>query len=274
MSTPMVSVQLPASLYSRLQSRAAREHTDPVEMISRLIAAESLPSAGDIVAEAGLRGGRPVIAGTGITVRTVLINDEIASAPRGQEAQRRGTTADHIVVKIAGAAAENMLPLHDVIRITEKAIAGARSLGVALSSCTLPATGKEIFDLPDDMMEVGMGLHGEPGMERMKLLPADEVTGRIVPRIVQDLPYRRDDEIVLILNGYGATTRMELFIVNRKIRAMLSDLGIRVYGTEIGEFCTSQEMKGVSVTFIRLDDELKGLYDLPCDSPFYKKTGF
>ena len=95
-----------------------------------------------------------------------------------------------------------------------------------------------------------------------------------MPRIVEVLPYRRGDEIVLIINGYGATTRMELFIVNRKIRAMLSDLGIRVYGTEIGEFCTSQEMKGVSVTFIRLDDELKGLYDLPCDSPFYKKTGF
>jgi dihydroxyacetone kinase-like protein len=210
----------------------------------------------------------------GISVRTVLINDEIASASRGQEAQRRGTTADHIIIKIAGAAAEKMCPMEDVVRVTEKAIAGARTLGVALSSCTLPATGREIFDLPEDMMEVGMGLHGEPGVERTALLSADQTVEKIVPRIVEDLPYRRGDEIVLIINGYGATTRMELFIVNRKIRAMLSDLGIRVYGTEIGEFCTSQEMKGVSVTFIRLDDELKGLYDLPCDSPFYKKTGF
>jgi dihydroxyacetone kinase len=208
----------------------------------------------------------------GIDVRTVLINDEIASAPRGQEAQRRGTTADHIVIKMAGAAAESMLPLGEVVRITEKAIAGARSLGVALSSCTLPATGKEIFDLPDDMMEVGMGLHGEPGMERVALLTADQAVERIVPRIVEDLPYGRGDQVVLIVNGYGATTRMELFIVNRKIRAMLADLGIRVRGTEVGEFCTSQEMKGMSVTFIRLDEELMRLYDQPCDSPFYKKT--
>ena len=117
-----------------------------------------------------------------------------------------------------------------------------------------------------------MGLHGEPGMERMPLLSADQATEKIVPRIVEDLPYRRGDEIVLIVNGYGATTRMELFIVNRKIRRMLADLGIAVHGTEIGEFCTSQEMKGLSVTFIRLDDELARLYDMPCDSPFYKKT--
>jgi len=208
----------------------------------------------------------------GIAVRTVLVNDEIASAPRGHEAERRGTTADHIVIKIAGAAAGRMLPLDEVVRITEKAVGGSRSLGVALSSCTLPATGREIFDLPEDMMEVGMGLHGEPGVERVGLLAADRTVEKIVPRIVEDLPYRRGDEIVLIVNGYGATTRMELFIVNRGIRAMLADLGIRVHATEIGEFCTSQEMKGASITFIRLDDELKGLYDEPCDSPFYKKT--
>jgi phosphoenolpyruvate---glycerone phosphotransferase subunit DhaK len=209
----------------------------------------------------------------GITVRTVLINDEIASAPRGQEAQRRGTTADHIIIKMAGAAAEKMLPMKEVVRVAEKAIAGSRSLGVALSSCTLPATGREIFDLPDDRMEVGMGLHGEPGVERTALLTADQTVERIVPRIVEDLPYATGDEIVLIVNGYGATTRMELFIVNRRVRAMLADLGIWVHGTEIGEFCTSQEMKGVSITFVRLDEELKGLYDQPCDSPFYKKTG-
>jgi phosphoenolpyruvate---glycerone phosphotransferase subunit DhaK len=208
----------------------------------------------------------------GIDVRTILINDEIASAPRGREKERRGTTADHIVIKMAGAAAEKMLPIDEVVRITEKAIAGSRSLGVALSSCTLPATGKEIFDLPDSMMEVGMGLHGEPGVERIQLLPADQAVEKMVPRIVEDLPYGRGDTIVLVVNGYGATTRMELFIVNRKIRAMLADLGVGVHGTEVGEFCTSQEMKGVSLTFIRLDDELRSLYDAPADSPFYKKT--
>jgi dihydroxyacetone kinase-like protein len=207
----------------------------------------------------------------GIDVRTVLVNDEIASAPKGREAERRGTTCDHVVIKIAGAAAGRMLPLDEVVRITSRAIAGSRSLGVALSSCTLPATGREIFDLPEDMMEVGMGLHGEPGVERTGLLGADQTVEKIVPRIVEDLPYRRGDRIVLIVNGYGATTRMELFIVNRKVRAMLAEIGILVHGTEIGEFCTSQEMKGASITFVRLDDELTGLYDEPCDSPFYRK---
>ena len=146
----------------------------------------------------------------GIRVETVLINDEIASAPKGREAERRGTTADHIIIKFAGEAAERKLSLEEVISLTERAIAGSRSLGVALSSCTLPATGKEIFDLPEDKIEIGMGLHGEPGFERIDLLTADQTVERIVPRLVEDLPYRRGDEVVLIVNGYGATTRMEL----------------------------------------------------------------
>jgi dihydroxyacetone kinase-like protein len=207
----------------------------------------------------------------GRQVQTVLINDEIASAPKGREQDRRGTTTDHLVIKIAGAAAERRLPMEEVIRITRKAIAGARSLGVALSSCTLPATGREIFELPDDKMELGMGLHGEPGVERIGLLSADATAERIVPLIVEDLPYRKGDRILLVVNGYGATTRMELFIVNRRIRGLLAGLGIEVYATEIGEFCTSQEMKGLSVSFLRLDEELRELYDQPCDSPFYKR---
>jgi dihydroxyacetone kinase-like protein len=207
----------------------------------------------------------------GIEVETVLVND--ASAPRGREEERRGTTADHLVIKTAGAAARAGRSLTEVVRITRKAVAGARSLGVALSSCTLPATGKEIFDLPDGKMEVGMGLHGEPGVERTDLATADATVERIVPRIVEDLPYRGGDRIVLVINGYGATTRMEMFIVNRKVRAMLAELGIEVYATEVGEFCTSQEMKGVSITFFRLDEELAALYDEPCNSAFYRKPG-
>jgi dihydroxyacetone kinase-like protein len=209
----------------------------------------------------------------GIEVDTVLVNDEIASAPKGSEQERRGTTADHLVIKTAGAAARRGLPLAEVVRVARKAVAGSRSLGVALSSCTLPATGKEIFELPDGKMEIGMGLHGEPGVERTDLATADETVERIVPPLVEDLPYRRGDRIILVINGYGATTRMEMFIVNRKVRALLSELGIGVYATELGEFCTSQEMKGVSLTFFRLDEELKALYDEPCDSPFYRKPG-
>jgi len=207
----------------------------------------------------------------GIRVETVLVNDELASAPRGRESERRGTTADHVMIKTAGAAADSGLPLEEVARVTRKAVSGARSLGVALSSCSLPATGEDIFELGDDEMEIGMGLHGEPGVERTGVLPADKTAERIVSRIVEDLPYTRGDQIVLILNSYGGTTRMELFILNRRIRALLADAGISVYATEVGEFCTSLEMKGASVTFVRLDDELKGLYDAPCDSPFYRQ---
>ena len=218
----------------------------------------------DLAQETALAEGR--------RVQTVLINDEIASAPKGREQDRRGTTSDHVIIKIAGAAAERRLPMQEVIRITRKAIAGARSLGVALSSCTLPATGREIFELPDDQMELGMGLHGEPGVERIGLLSADQTAERIVPLIAADLPYRRGDRILLVVNGYGATTRMELFIMNRRVRSLLAGLGIEVYATEVGEFCTSQEMKGLSVTFLRLDEELRELYDQPCDSPFYRKV--
>ena len=205
----------------------------------------------------------------GIEVVTVLINDEIASAPKGQEQDRRGTTADHVVIKIAGAIAETGASLDEVVRVTRKAISGARSLGVGLSSCTLPATGEEIFQIGDDQMEIGMGLHGEPGVERIILLTADETMERVIPRIVEDLPYGRGDEVVLVINGYGGTTRMEMFIVNRKVRAMLADSGIDVYATEIGEFCTSQEMRGLSITLVRIDRELKPLFDNPCECSSY-----
>ncbi len=205
----------------------------------------------------------------GIEVETVRVNDEIASAPKGSEDDRRGTTADHVVIKIAGAAAESKLSLGEVVRLTRKAIAGSRSLGVGLSSCTLPATGQDIFEIGDDEMEIGMGLHGEPGVERMKLLPADATVQRMIPRIVEDLPYRSGDEVILVINGYGATTRMEMFIVNRKIRAMLAQRQIEVYATDIGEFCTSQEMKGLSITLVKVDNELKRLFDMPCKCPFY-----
>jgi dihydroxyacetone kinase-like protein len=120
-------------------------------------------------------------------------------------------------------------------------------------------------------MEIGMGLHGEPGVERVKLLTADETVERILPRILEDLPYKDGDEVILVINGYGGSTRMEMFIVNRKLRRMLSEAGIKVHATEIGEFCTSQEMKGMSVTLVKVDDELKRYFDMPCLSPFYVK---
>jgi dihydroxyacetone kinase-like protein len=205
----------------------------------------------------------------GIEVATVLINDEVASAPRGEEELRRGTTADHVVIKIAGAVAETNAPLSEVVRVTSKAVSWARSLGVGLSSCTLPATGKEIFEIADDEMEIGMGLHGEPGVERTKLMPADETMERVLPRILEDLPYGDGDEVVLVINSYGGSTRMEMFIANRRLRGMLREAGIMVHATEVGAFCTSLEMKGISVTLVKVDDELKKYFDMPCLSPSY-----
>jgi dihydroxyacetone kinase-like protein len=177
-----------------------------------------------------------------------------------------------VVIKIAGAVAEAKASLDEVVRVTRKAIPGARSLGVGLSSCTLPATGKDIFQIADDEMEIGMGLHGEPGVERMKLLTADETVERILLRILEDLPYRGGDDVILMINGYGGSTRMEMFIVNRKLRRMLSEAGIGVHATEVGEFCTSQEMKGMSVTLVKVDDELRRYFDMPCLSPSYVKA--
>lgn len=205
----------------------------------------------------------------GIEVETVLVNDDISSAPKGKEADRRGTTADHVVIKIAGAAAQPGVTLSEVMRVTRKAVANARSLGVGLSSCSLPATGKDIFSIADDEMEIGMGLHGEPGVERIKLLSADETVERMIPRLVADLPFLASDEVILVINGYGGSTHMEMFVVNRKVRQMLDDLGIAVYATDINEFCTSQEMKGISITLIKVDEELKRHFDAPCRSAFY-----
>jgi dihydroxyacetone kinase-like protein len=209
----------------------------------------------------------------GIQIDTILIYDDIASAPKGRETERRGTTADLLVIKTAGAVAETMVAFEEVKRVIKKAVDNSRSLGVALTPCTIPATGQPTFEIGDDEMEVGMGLHGEKGVQRMKLMSADETTELMINRIVEDLPFKSGDEIIFLINGYGSTTLMEMFIINRKARAMFKDMGIKVYATEIGNFCTSQEMAGCSLTLMRIDDELKRYYDAPADCPAYVKMG-
>ncbi|MCL5985588.1 MAG: dihydroxyacetone kinase subunit DhaK [Actinobacteria bacterium] len=207
----------------------------------------------------------------GIKVDTILIYDDIASGNKGREKERRGTAADLVVIKIAGAVSESMKPFEEVKRVVEKARDNSRSIGVSLSSCTLPETGKQTFDLEFDKIEFGMGLHGEAGIKRMDMQTADEIVSIMVPLLIEDLPFKKGDEIIVTINGYGATTRMELFIVYRKAHAMLMDYGITVFAAEIGEFCTTQEMAGCSITFTKIDDELKKYYQMPCISPFYKK---
>ena len=207
----------------------------------------------------------------GIAVKTVRVWDDIASAPRGREDDRRGTAADVFVIKTAGAAAERGLPLDEVYRVTAKARDNCRSLGVALSSCTLPATGTPIFSLGDDEMMIGMGLHGEPGVESSTLRTADETCAMMLDRILPDLPFAGGDQVNLLVNGYGATTVMELLIVGRAAARILGERGITIHAGLAGNFCTSQEMAGCSLTLMRLDDELRSLWDDPASSPGFSQ---
>jgi dihydroxyacetone kinase-like protein len=144
-------------------------------------------------------------------------------------------------------------------------------MGVALSAGSIPETGEPTFELPDDQIEIGMGLHGEPGVSREAILPADALVEKIMDRLIADLPFRRGDEVCLLINNLGSTTTMELLIVNRKAHQILRDAGISIYDTIVGGFCTCQEMAGFSISMMKLDDELKKFYDMPAYSLAFKK---
>ncbi len=204
----------------------------------------------------------------GTRVETVRVWDDIASAPPDHKEERRGTSADVFVIKIAGAASELGWTFDQVLQVTQKARDKCRSIGVSLSSCTLPAVGKPIFELEEGKMVLGMGVHGELGIEKMDLLSADETAEVMFGRIMaDDLSLSAGDEIALIVNGYGATTMMELYIMNRKLHQLCAERGISIHGSIVGNLCTSQEMSGCSITVMKLDEELKLLYDQPADSP-------
>jgi dihydroxyacetone kinase-like protein len=210
-------------------------------------------------------------AGEGIPVTLVRVWDDIASAPQGHEDDRRGTAADLLVIKVAGAAAQRGWPLGEVVRAATLARDNCRSLGVALSSCTLPGRPSPIFQIGDNEMMVGMGLHGEPGVESTTLKSADETCGLILDRILPDLPFRDGDEVNLLVNGYGSTTVMELLVVAQAAYRKLEQRDIRVYDGLAGSYCTSQEMAGCSITLMRLDDELRSLWDDPAWSPGFSR---
>jgi len=207
----------------------------------------------------------------GIKIETVLINDEISSAPPDRIDDRRGTTSDHLIIKIAGAASAAGLDMNSLVRLLRKAIFNSRSLGVSLSACSLPQTGLATFSLEEGKMEFGMGLHGEAGVKKVDLMNADETARTILDYLIADLPFKAGDEVIVVLNGYGSTTRMEMFIVARKIYSYLSEKKMKIYSLELGEFCTSQEMAGISITLIKIDGEIKGYYDAKAVSPYYKK---
>jgi dihydroxyacetone kinase len=204
----------------------------------------------------------------GIETATVRATDDVASAPAGSEARRRGVAGIALLYKVAGARAEEGAGLREVVSVVERAAAGLRSMGVALSPCVVPAAGAPTFDLPAGEMEIGMGIHGEPGVRRGALDPARRIAEQLVGHICGDLPYKAGDEVAVLVNGLGATPREELYVLYRSVHAALAEAGVRARRAWVGEYATSLEMAGASVSLLRLDDELLRLVDAPCESPF------
>lgn len=204
-----------------------------------------------------------------IEVRTVLVTDDVASAPKGKEDERRGIAGGFFVFKVIAARATEMASLAEVEAAARKANDRTRTMGVALAACTVPAAGHPTFSLEDDEMEIGLGIHGEPGMRRGALETADEVADQLLDTILADMPLAPGERVAVLVNGLGATPAMELYIIFRRVAARLSELAIIIHRTYVGEYVTSLEMAGASVTLIHLDDELARLIDAPARTPMF-----
>ena len=203
----------------------------------------------------------------GIQVDAVYVNDDIAVKDSLYTVGRRGVAGTIFVHKIAGAAAEQGKSLAEVKAVAEKVIANIRSFGFALTSCTVPAAGSPTFEIGEDEMEFGVGIHGEPGRKREKLISADALAARIVPDIASDLGLKAGEEIALLINGFGGSPLQELYLFNNSVTNELEKAGVKIYKTLVGNYMTSIDMAGASVTFLRLDDELKAYLDYPVATP-------
>jgi dihydroxyacetone kinase-like protein len=204
--------------------------------------------------------------GEGIEVASVVTNDDVAVQDSLYTAGRRGVGITVIAEKICGAAAQDGRPLADVAEICRRVNAQGRSMGMALTSCITPAAGQPTFELGDDEMELGIGIHGEPGRERAKIAPAAEVVNRLAGPIVEDLPFESGDRVLAFVNGMGGTPLIELYIVYRELNRFLEERGIAIARNLVGPYITSLEMAGCSITLLKLDDELTGLWDAPVDT--------
>ncbi|RFA09177.1 dihydroxyacetone kinase subunit DhaK [Subtercola boreus] len=198
-----------------------------------------------------------------IEVRSVIINDDVAVKDSLYTAGRRGVAGTVLVEKIAGASAERLDDLETVTRIAQKVNDQTRSMGVALTPCVVPHAGEPSFTLADDEIEIGIGIHGEPGRERIKLEPADAIVDRLLGPILEDLPFASGDKVLLFVNGMGGTPQIELYIVFRRAAEVLKEKGVEVTRSLVGNFVTSLEMQGASITVLKLDDELTELWDAP-----------
>lgn len=199
----------------------------------------------------------------GIEVEQVIIDDDVAVQDSLYTAGRRGVGATVLAEKIVGAAAQAGAGLKDLAALCKQVNAHARSMGVALTPCTVPAVGKPSFDLPDDEYELGIGIHGEPGRQRLKMEPADKIVERMMEPVIQDLPYRSGDEVLIFVNGMGGTPVLELYILYRKVYDIATQTGLTVSRNLVGTYMTSLDMAGASVTLLKLDDQLRKYWDAP-----------
>ncbi|EIO0155629.1 dihydroxyacetone kinase subunit DhaK [Listeria monocytogenes] len=212
--------------------------------------------------------GAEMAADDGIRVETVLVTDDIYSAENVED--RRGVAGDLIVFKAAASAAAKGLDLDAVKQAAEKANANTFSMGVVLSSSTLPVTGKAIFEMKEGEMEVGMGIHGEPGIKRTSIEPADKVVDQIMGYLIEEMKLTADEEVHVLINGLGGLPVMDQYICYRRVDEILKEKGVHIHNPLVGNYATSMDMIGMSITLVRLDDELKDLLDTPCDTPYFK----
>ncbi len=205
----------------------------------------------------------------GVEARTVLTTDDIASAPPDRREQRRGVAGNVFIFKAAGAAADLMLPLDKVERVARHANARTYTIGVALAPCSLPQTRRPNFEIAPGEMEIGMGIHGEPGVRRGPLQSADAVADEMMDAILAEMDAPAGDRVAILVNSLGSTPLMELYILNRRVSQRLKEAGLATHRTLVGPLCTSLEMAGASVTVMHLDDELQRLIDHPCQCAMF-----
>ena len=201
----------------------------------------------------------------GITARTLFIDDDVSVQDSTYTVGRRGVAGNFFVMKAVGAAAERGADLDELQRIGEKVNSVTRSMGMALTACTPPAKGSPLFDLPDDEVEMGVGIHGEPGRRRQKMAPANDIVDELLAAVVGDLPYNRGDSVALMINGLGGTPISELYLLYGRAHKQLAERGIEVKRSYVGEYCTSLDMAGASLTLVRLDDEIDDLLGEPAE---------
>jgi dihydroxyacetone kinase-like protein len=206
-------------------------------------------------------------AEAGTEVLSVVTNDDVAVQDSLYTAGRRGVGVTVLLEKLAGAAAEEGRPLQEIADLAKRINDNGRSMGMALTPCTVPSAGKPTFELAENEMELGIGIHGEPGRQRLPLAPAKEIAALLVDPVVSDLPYQRGDSVLAFVNGMGGTPLIELYLMYNEVRQLLDSAGITVARSLVGNYITSLEMAGCSVTLLKMDDELVRLWDAPVNTP-------